>query len=224
MKNIKRFMSVLLSTGIILSPCTCEIYAESETTDNQIQIAETEEQSLEERLAQGLDKVYSFEIPEDFFLIPKEKMVIEGWDWDFAFLHYKIDTGELSWDMLEPLYAYVAIVINHDYLEPRGINPEEFQPDFSAEDIDTMFSYYFKAIKRDQFSNHLAESYRRYDLADFEKDAELAECITKAFYTYCITAGVKPEDFWSHSDLELWYDFSPEKLTFSEEQLHYFDA
>ena len=224
MKNIKRLISVFLSTAIIMSLCTCGIYAETETTEAQTANTGAEELSLEEQLALELDKLYSSEVPEDFFLIPKEKMVIEGWDWDFAFLHDKIDKGELSWNMFEPLYAYVAIVINHDYLEPQGINSEEFQLDFSAEDLDTMFSYYSKAIKRDQLSIHLAESYRKYDLADFEKDAELAECIIRAFYTYCITAGVKPEDFWSHKDLELWYDFSPEKINFSAEQLHYFDA
>ena len=221
MNKIKRLTAIFLSTTIIMSLCTCGIYAETE-----VQPADTgtEELSLDEKLAQGLDKVYSSEVPEDFFLIPKEKMVIEGWDWDFAFLHDKINKGELSWEIFEPLYAYIAIVINHDYLELHGIKPEEFQLDFSTADLDTMFSYYFKAIKRDQFSINLAESYRKYDPADFEKDAELTECIVRACYTFCTTAGIKPEDFWSHWDLELWYDLSPEKITFSDEQLHYFDA
>ena len=224
MKKMKNLLAVILSIALVMALCTCGVSAADETAgESTVVLAETKELSLEEELAKELEKLYSSEVPEEFFLIPKEKMVIEGWDWDFAFLHDKIDKGELSWDIFEPLYAYVAIVINHDYLEPKGINPKEFILDFSAEDLDTMMSYFSKSIKKDQLSYNLAESYSRYDLSDFEKDAELEECIVRAFYTYCITAGVKPNDFWAKKDLEMWYGFTSDKITFSDEQLHYFD-
>lgn len=219
MKKKKNLLAVTLRAALVMALCICGVSAAEST----VVLAETEELSLEEELQKELEKLYSADVPEEFFLIPKEKMVIEGWDFDFVFLHDKIDKGELSWDIFEPLYAYVAIVINHDYLEPKEMNSGEFVLDFSAEDLDTMMSYFSTAIKRDQISYNLAESYRRYDLSDFKGDAELTECIVRAMYTFCITSGVDPVDFWSHRDFELWYGLSPEKITFSEEQLHYFD-
>lgn len=174
-------------------------------------------------IAQELEKLYSAEVPEEFYLVPKEKMVIDGWDWDFSTLHSKIDTGELSWEMFNPLYAYIAFVVNHDYLEPKGIVPQDFEFSFDLNDLNNMKEYYSNAIIDDQLSLNLAETYSKYDPTEFKGDAELTECVMRAIYTFCITAGVDSTDFWSARDFETFYGISPNKITFSEEQLHYFD-
>lgn len=96
-----------------------------------------------------------------------------------------------------------------------GVSAEQI----STEDLDKMKEYYADAIREDQLSCNLAE----YNLSDFKGDAELTECIMRALYTFCITAGGDPADFWSGRDFKTFYGLYPDKITFSEEQLHYFD-
>lgn len=225
MKGLKRVLAIIMSVSMITAMGTWGVSAAEASSEETMTEAEgeTEELSLEERLARDLERLYSSEVPEEFFLVPKEKMVIEGWDWDFAFLHDKIDRGELSWEMFEPLYAYIAVVVNHDYLEPKGISTEEFEFDFSQEDLDVMKDYFASAIQHDQLSDHLAETYSDYNADDFSGDAELTECIMRAIFTFCITAGVDPADFWSGISFDTFYGLTPDKITFSDEQLHYFD-
>lgn len=247
---MKKMMAILLAFAMVMVMCSSAVMAEevapaeTETLEELIGkdpatmtdeerdawIAKMNEEAskyLEDGgdaiIAQELEKLYSAEVPEEFFLISKEKMIIEDWDWDFSTLHDRIDRGELSWEMFNPLYAYIAIVVNHDYLEPKGISVEDFEFDFRIEDLDIMKEYYSNAIMDDQLSGNLAATYSEYDSAEFKGDAELTECIMRAIYTFCITAGVKPEHFWSARSFETFYGITPDKIIFSEEQLNYFE-
>lgn len=236
MKKLKKVLAIIMCVAMVTAMFACGVSAAETSTEEEPETINWEEfeamrtrmkareqSSVDERIAQSLEKLYSAEVPEEFFLIPKEKMVIEGWDWDFAFLHDKINKGELSWEMFEPLYSYISIVVDHDYLEPKGIGTEGFDINFSLEDLEKMKEYYSNAIEEDQLSYNLSETYSEYNLSDFKGDAELTECIMRALYTFCITAGVDSTDFWAAHDFEIFYGLSPEKITLSDEQLHYFD-
>lgn len=229
MKRIKNLFVFFLGVALVMGLCVYGVSAATEEFDKEEfekWMAEMDaflEMDEEERMENDMEKLYSANIPDDFFLVPKEKMLIEGWDWDFSFLHDRINKGELSWDMFEPMYAYIAIVVEHDYLETKEINKDEFEFLYFPEDLEKMKDYYSLAIIHDQLSDNLVETYSDYNAEDFKGDVELTECVMRAIYTFCITAGVNPADFWSGRDFETFYGLSPEKITFSDEQLHYFD-
>lgn len=88
-----------------------------------------------------------------------------------------------------------------------------------------MSVYYYMAIYVcDEFSYYLPNTYRLFDITYFyEKDTDIVEIIMRAIFTYC--SATEYEENYFESDLTIYetFELTPEKITFSDEQLHYFD-
>lgn len=195
MNKIKRLTAIFLSTTIIMSLCTCGIYAETEVPEQPeiIHIADGEE------------------FPDYFYAVPKDQIQAKG---------------EFS---LEGLYSYIAISLYQNYLEPQGISlpfPEGRYLQYSNVDLVTMGVYYYMAINvTDEFSYDLSKTYCLYNATDFyEEDADVVDIIMRSIVTYCDAAGYEENYFESDDTIYDVFELSPEKITFSDEQLHYFDA
>lgn len=232
MKKFKKFVSIIICAMMVTTLFTGGVSATEASTESTTAVGEaTANEVVSDAAAINTDESWKTgiihitageEIPDDWYLVPKEKMVIEG---DYSLENLRIQNRD-NYINFEPLYAYIAISIKHDYLDKYGIDASDF--DLSSytndADIQCMYGDMTGAIKIvDCFSYDLQTTDIYLFKEQYSQDIELAECIVRAAYIYIKAAGYEDVFLASGEDFRMLTEFSVDKITFSDEQLHYFD-
>lgn len=208
---MKKNSAIILSLAMLMVMCPSVMAQESEILECATEMVETgtEISNSTSELPEEPEIIHIEDgeaLPDYFYVVPKEKILAKG---DFS------DEG---------LHAYIAIAVRQ-YLDENNLSENDLYTKFSNVDIDSLCVAYGQAIQRDEFSYDLKKtSPMVYDLIYFVEDEELGQCIMRAIFTYCETVGYNRENY-IEADTPVYevIGLDIEKITFSDEQLHYFD-
>lgn len=208
---MKKLLAAIMSVTLLIALFTCEVSAadvaaeenttmKSETATSDAAITEVPEEPEIIHIANGE------ELPDYFYVVPKEKIQAKG---GFS---------------LEGLYAYIALSLKHDYLDPKGINLEDFTFQFSELDLGIMQVDYYNAINIwDQFSYSIANTYPENEMELLEEDASYVESIIRSILVFCEATNYEEDYLNPDTLISETFELTPEKITFSDEQLYYFN-